>query len=448
MKVTQYITAENLRFSPREVYPSVNMDGAIKLSLGKEIGNDFLGFGVAITGSSCYELNTMQPDDRTELLKRIYTKEGLGLSVGRLSVGSSDYSAELYSYDDVDGDISLEHFSIDRDKAYIIPMIKEIIKINPDIYLYASPWSPPAWMKTGGSLCGGYMRREYIDCYAEYIVKYLKAYAECGINIRALTPQNETEQKQHGLMPACDWHPDIEAEFISVLRKKLDENGMDVKIWMYDYNFDGVPRVKWCLDNHKALLDDCDGIAFHYYRGSIEQTDVLKQAYPNMKMHFTEGGPRLFDNYGTDWCKWSIMMSKVLNHGFGSFTGWNLMLDETGGPNIGPYFCGGLVTLNSQSGELSYSGQYKALRAISGFMQKGATVYQTVLEDNFIGMFRYPQKDAPMTAAAFRNPDGDLVYILTNPDKSSKKQVQFFEGGTWWYVELLPDTVSTIVVKK
>ena len=140
-------------------------------------------------------------------------------------------------------------------------------------------------------------------------------------------------------------------------------------------------------------------------------------------------------------------MSKVLNHGFGSFTGWNLMLDETGGPNIGPYFCGGLVTLNSQSGEITYSGQYKAFNAISRFMDKGAVIYSTALEGNDIGMFRYPAKDVAMTSAAFRNPDGKLVYILTNPDKSSKKQVQLFEGDTWWYVELLPDTVSTIVVE-
>lgn len=101
----------------------------------------------------------MPAEARTAVLKSIYTKEGLGLSVERLSVGSSDYSAELYSYDNVDGDVSLEHFSIDRDKKHIIPMIKKILNVNPDLYLYASPWSPPAWMKTGGSLCGGYMRR-------------------------------------------------------------------------------------------------------------------------------------------------------------------------------------------------------------------------------------------------------------------------------------------------
>ncbi len=138
---------------------------------------------------------------------------------------------------------------------------------------------------------------------------------------------------------------------------------------MYDYNFDGVPRVMWMLGHHKQLAEHCNGVAFHYYRGAVEDTETVQKAYPDMELHFTEGGPRLLDNYATDWCKWSIMMAKVLNQRFQSFTGWNLLLDETGGPNIGPYFCGGLVTLNSISGELSYSGQYHAFRHLSHFFK-------------------------------------------------------------------------------
>ncbi len=447
MNIKQYITGDNLPFVQRYIYPAQNMANAIKISVTDDkVSDDFLGFGVAITGSSCYELSIMEPSAREALLKDMYTKDGIGLSVGRLSIGASDYSAELYSYDDVENDIELKHFSIERDMAYIIPMIKEILKVNPDLYLYASPWSPPAWMKTGGDMCGGYMREEYLDCYAEYIIKYLKAYEECGIKIKALTVQNETEQKQHGLMPACDWHPDLEAKFVSILKSKLRERNMDVKIWIYDYNFDGVPRVLWTLDNHKKLMDDCDGIAFHYYRGAIEDTAVIGERYPSMKMHFTEGGPRLFDNYSTDWCKWGIMMSKVLNHAYGSFTGWNLLLDETGGPNIGPYFCGGLATLNSVNGELSFSGQYKAFKHIAKFMQKGAVVKRVELDGDRTGMFKFPSKQQSMTAAAFDNPDGSRYVILTNPD-SAKKQIQLEIGGERYYVELLPNTLSTVEIK-
>lgn len=110
----------------------------------------------------------MPCEKRRAYLRDIFTKEGLGLSVGRIPVGSSDYSAELYSYDDVPGDIELKHFSIDRDREYIIPMIREVLVVNPDIFLFASPWSPPGWMKNGGSMCGGSMREEFIECYADY----------------------------------------------------------------------------------------------------------------------------------------------------------------------------------------------------------------------------------------------------------------------------------------
>lgn len=445
MKVTQYLTTEGLSFVTRPIFSSVPMSGARKVTrTEKVVSDDFLGFGVAITGSSCYDLALMQPDERTKLLRDIYTKEGIGLSVARLSIGSSDYSAELYSYDDVEGDTALAHFSVERDEAYIIPMIKEILAVNPDLYLFASPWSPPGWMKTSGSLCGGYMRMEYVDCYADYIIRFIEEYEKRGIHISAITPQNEPETQQHGQMPACIWHPDVEAAFVKVLRRKLDARGMDTKIWMYDYNFDNWLRVRWSLDTHEGLLESCGGVAFHYYRGAIEQTRALQEAYPGLKLHFTEGGPRLYDNYATDWCKWSIMMSKVLNQNYGSFTGWNLMLDETGGPNVGPFFCGGLVTRNSVSGELSYSGQYKAFRHIAKFMEKGATVYETALSENTSGMFAYPKSLPNPQISALRNPDGTLLYLIVNPSPE-KSQIELSEGGRTWYVECLPNSVSTVV---
>ncbi|MBE6554021.1 MAG: hypothetical protein E7666_06745 [Ruminococcaceae bacterium] len=447
MKVTQYITNDSLQFATRPIFRSTKMSGALTLrETGTVVSDDFLGFGVAITGSSCYELSLMEPERRRALIEEVYGKNGIGLSIARLSVASSDYSAELYSYDDVENDTALTHFSIDRDRAYIIPMIREILAVNPDLFLYASPWSPPGWMKTGGNMCGGYMRAEYIECYADYIVKFLEEYAKCGIKIAALTPQNEPETQQHGQMPACIWHPDIEAAYISVLRRKLRERGMDVQIWMFDQNLDNYLRVNWMLDTYSQLRKDCDGAAFHYYRGSIEQTRAVREKYPEIKIHFTEGGPRLYDHYDTDWCKWGLTVSRALNEGLSSFTGWNLMLDETGGPNIGPYFCGGLIMRNSISGDLSYSGQFKAFRHVAKFMKKGAKVLELLIDDNTYGTYRFPKEDAPLQASLIENPDGSRAYLLINRD-STKRQVQFFEGGTWWYVEMLPNTVSTVVVE-
>lgn len=449
MKGTQFITSENRTFAQYPVFSTLWRSGALTLTREHTaVSDDFRGFGVAITGSSCYLLNQMDPSRRREVIEDLYGKNGIGLSVARLSVGASDYSAETYSYDDVPNDVTLEHFSVDRDRAYVIPMIREILAVKPDLYLFASPWSPPGWMKTNGRMCGGYMRDKYVECYADYIIKFLEAYEECGIHISALTPQNEPETQQHGQMPACIWHPDTEARFVSVLREKLNAKGMDTEIWMYDYNFDNAERVLTSLNDHEALRRDASGIAFHYYRGDISQCAEIQSAYPELKMHFTEGGPRLYDNYATDWCKWGIMMSEVLHYGFGSFTGWNLMLNENGGPNVGPFFCGGLLTVNSQSGELAYSGQYKAFRHVAPFMEKGSRVYRVGIDRNHFGMFGFGTDRArhTMHAVSFRTPDGKIVYILANADKE-KRQVQFCENGEWWYAELLPNSLSTVVLE-
>lgn len=449
MNATQYLTVKDAEFQKIPVFPSAKLSGIKTFRRTDKILNDsFLGCGVAITGSSCYNLAKMSRSDRETLIRGIYGDDGLGLSVARLTIASSDYSAELYSYDEVEGDTDLKHFSIERDMAYVIPMIKEILKVRPDLYIFASPWSPPSWMKTGGSFGGGYMRREYIDCYAEYIVRYVKEYAKCGIKISALTPQNEVETDQGGKMPACIWHPDIEAEFAVKLRQKLDENGLDVKIWIHDHNFSGWKRVKWMLDTHKELYDSCDGVAFHYYDGSIEDTLALKQAYPKLNFNFTEGGPRLYDNYGTDWGKWGIMLSKALNCGYKSFTGWNLMLDQYGGPNVGPFFCGGLVTRNNQTEALSYSGQYKAFSHVSRFMKKNAVVYELEQDENHMAMFAFPpSRYIPIQASCIDNGDGNLCYIFVNAN-TAKEQIQLYENGQWHYAELLPESISTIVFEK
>ena len=442
-------TDKDHSLTEREIFASQYVPGAVALQVSDQSYSGFDGFGVALTPSSCYELSLMEPTERKELLRKIYTKDGLGLSVGRICVGSSDYSPELYSYDDYPFDTSLEHFSVERDEKYIIPMIKEILEINPDIYLFASPWSPPGWMKTGGTMCGGYMREQYVDCYADYIIKFIKAYAEHGIKVSAITPQNEPNTQQNGKMPACIWHPEIEARFIKLLRQKIQEENLDVKIWMYDHSFNDTERVLWSLENCKGLSDDCDGVAFHYYGGNIEQTKAVKEAFPNLELHFTEGGPRLTDNYDTDWCKWGLMMIKTLKTGYRSFTGWNLMLDETGGPNIGPFLgiCGGLVTRDSRSGEFSYSGQYKAFSHIAPYITSNSQIFPISTSDAYnLDMSHYPIYQREIEGVLIDNQDGKRTVVLVNPNNYGF-QTQIEINGKLWYIELYADSMCTITIK-
>lgn len=447
MNGVQIFTDQNHFLAEQEIFSGVEQVSRAKLlEIEEQTNVGFKGLGVAITGASCYELSLMEPEERKALLKKIYSRDGIGLSVGRLSIGSSDYSAELYSYDEVPEDVELKHFSIERDEKYIIPMIKEIIEVNPDIYLFASPWSPPGWMKTGGSMCGGYMREAYIECYGDYIVKFIEAYAEHGIKIQALTPQNEANTDQYGRMPACIWHPEMEAKFIQILRRKFAEHNLDVKIWMYDHQFSDANRVLWQLNECEGLAENCDGVAFHYYRGTIEETQKVSKAYPSLELHFTEGGPRLKENYDCDWCKWGIMISKALQHNYKSFTGWNLMLNEMGGPNIGPYLCGGLVTRDSITGELSYSGQYKAFCHIAPYINEKSRISSVVTSDVFGEEIHcYPKCKKEITGFAIDNQDGKLVLVLINPNEG-KLQTKFHMKDVWWYAELMPNSISTLIV--
>ena len=434
--------------SVNRIFPTLPMNGATRLHVSDKYTTGFYGFGLALTPSTCYELSLMEASERKEFLRHIYSKDGLGLSVGRICIGSCDYSPEIYSYDDVAFDTELKHFSIERDEAYVIPMIKEILEINPDIYLFASPWSPPYWMKTGGSMCGGYMRDIYLDCYGDYIVKFIKAYAEHGIRISAVTPQNETSTQQSAKMPACIWHPETEAKFISILSDKFKQNGLDVKLWMYDHNFNDTERVLWSLENCEGLSDNCSGVAFHYYEGTIEQTAIVKEKYPNLNLHFTEGGPRLTQNYDCDWCKWGLMISKAIKVGYSSFTGWNLMLNEFGGPNVGPYIgvCGGFVTLDSRTNELVYSGQYKAYSHIVPFITPKSKLYSISVDETFdMCISSYPSCDKKIEGVLIDNSDGKKIAVLVNPNTHGI-QTQIEIAGKLWYVELLADSIATLEI--
>lgn len=440
-----FTTNEHGEYIERSIFAGAALSGVCTAEKESKESMGFLGCGVAITGSSCYNLSLMKKEERIALLEELYTKKGLGFNIARLTVGASDYSGELYSYDDAEFDTELEHFSIDRDMAYIIPVIKEIKEINPDIKFFASPWSPPGWMKTGGSIGGGYMRRKYLSCYADYFVKYIEAYREQGIDIYAVTPQNEPETQQGGTMPACIWHPDLEAEFVLMLKAKFEQNSINTKIWLFDHNFSSVKRVMWCLEEYPELLDTLDGVAFHYYGGNVTETERISEKYPSLSLHFTEGGPRLYDNYATDWCKWGLMLIKALKSGYSSFTGWNLMLDETGGPNVGPFFCGGLVTRNFVSGELSFSGQYKAFKHIAPFINEASKIHTLSISGQEDAMFGYNgKKEYSAEGVSVENADGKQILILVNP-KDTKMQVQYEKNGEWYYIELLPKTIATIV---
>jgi glucosylceramidase len=391
-----------------------------------------LGFGAALTDAACWMLSRLPSAPREQLMEELFSSEGLALSVCRICVGASDYARTPYTFDDTPDDLEMKHFSIDHDRAYIIPMIREARAANPDLFLFSSPWSPPGWMKTAGSTFGGWMREKYLEPYARYYLRFLKDYAAAGAAVQALTPQNEVETDQRCLMPACFWHPEFEMALVrDFLGPWLERDGMDVKIWLLDHNYAQWQRVAWQL-KAPGVRRYVDGVAFHPYEGTPDMMDNLRRNDPHLALYWTEGGPHLDKNYATEWCRWSREITGILRHGCRSYTGWNVALDEAGRPNIGPFKCGGFVTLDSKTRRVTRSAQYWALGHFSKFMTRGSVRIGSTGEI----------KDVVHVAAV--NPDGRRVLVVTNSAPAART-VRVQEGRWSAAVRLPGDSVTTLL---
>jgi glucosylceramidase len=427
----RFARMSGLRWQTAAAKPS---EQAIILNPEKEF-QPILGFGAAFTDAACYTFNQLSPSARERLFHELFHPAEMGLNVCRTCIGSSDYSTKLYSYDEGEPDPELKRFSIAQDRQYILPMLREARKANPEIFLFSSPWSPPGWMKAGGSMLGGSMRRLYMPAYANYFAKFLQAYAEEGVLIQAVTPQNEVDTDQNGRMPACIWPQEYEIEFVrDHLGPLLEKQGLSTKIWILDHNYNLWGRAVAELDD-AGLRKYCNAIAWHGYVGTPDMMTKAHQAHPDAEMHWTEGGPDYTNpDYLTDWAKWGETFTAVLRNWCGSITGWNLALDELGRPNIGPFPCGGLVAIHSQTREITRSGQYWGMAHFSRAIRRGARRFDS--ESALTGI----------SHAAFANPDGTRVLVVTNSGPAQTATVQM--GAMQADVALDKDSVTTWVWSK
>ncbi len=390
-----------------------------------------LGFGAALTDASCYMLNQLSPSAREKILHEMFHPSEMGLNVCRICMGASDYSASVYSYDEGEPDPNLDRFSIEHDRAYILPVLREARAVNPDLFIFSSPWSPPGWMKSSGTMLGGSMRRRYIPNYAQYFIKFLRAYAAEGVPVQAVTPQNEVDTDQDGRMPACIWPQEYEIEFVQKLGPALRENGLNTQIWILDHNYNLWGRAVCTIDN-PTVRQYSNAVAWHGYVGGAEMMSKFREFHPDAAMHWTEGGPDYTSpDYLTDWAKWANTFSEVLRNGCDSITAWNIALDEQGRPNIGPFPCGGVVTINSQSKEITRSGQFWAFAQFARFIRRGAKRFAT-------------QSSAPdLGHVAVGNPDGSSVLVLANNGPARSVSVQL--GTRLAEVPLEENSVTTLV---
>jgi glucosylceramidase len=374
-----------------------------------------LGFGGAFTDASCYLLSRMDAEQRRKLLNEFFGQDGLGLSMGRTCMGASDYSRTAYSYDDATApDPELKHFSIAHDRSYILPVLREALSVQPELFLFSTPWSPPGWMKAGGSLLGGSMRKQYFAAYAQYFVKFLEGYKAEGVPIRAVTTQNEVDTDQDGRMPAALWGQEYEMGFIKgFLGPALRSANLDTKIWLLDHNYDLWGRALDMLSDPE-VFKYVDGVAWHGYVGEPDAMTRVHNSFPTKNAYWTEGGPDYTaPDYATDWAKWAGTYAQILKNWARCIVAWNLVLDEKGRPNIGPFNCGGMVTLDSKTQKLSRSGQYWAFAHYAKMVRRGAQVIATSSDD------------AGVEHVAFANPDSGNVLVLTNAGDERRVECRF-----------------------
>jgi glucosylceramidase len=354
----------------------------------------------------------------------------MSLNVCRTCIGSADAAASVYSFDDGDPDPELKRFSIDHDRAYILPVLREARAVNSELFLFGSPWSPPGWMKDNGSMLGGCMRHTYMPSYAKYFVRFLADYAAAGVPVQAITIQNEVDADQQGLMPACFWPQDYEAEFVREhLGPEFERSGVKTQIWIIDHNYNLWGRAIAELET-EGVRKYVNGIAWHGYSGEPEMMSRVQDAFPDLPMHWTEGTPDYNDpEYMKCWAAWGQKFTAILRNSCTSVTAWCFATDEHGKPNIGPYPCGGILTIDSKTHAIYHCGQFWALSHFSRFVKRGAVRIDSD------GSYK------DLSHVAFANPDGSLVVILTNAGNARTTELRL--GRHVASVSVPPNSVMT-----
>ena len=253
---------------------------------------EFIGFGGALTGSTCYNLSTCTKDVQQQILNEYFSENKMNYSICRISIASSDFNLKSYSYSNKN---DLSDFSISEDTKYVVPIIKEAQNRNIDLKFLASPWSPPAFMKDNKKLIlGGKLLPEFKKTYSKYLVKFIKTYKEKGINIDYITIQNEPMAKQ--IWESCIYTPEEEMDLlVNYIYPEFKKNNIETKLLIWDHNKDKLLQRAIDSFNVPGTIDKISGIAFHWYTGDhFENIELLNKMFPKKLLVHTEGCTRLF----------------------------------------------------------------------------------------------------------------------------------------------------------
>ena len=416
---TQSTTGQTITIDPARTYQTID------------------GFGFALTEGSAQLIMHMDPAKRAALLQNLFTTTGdnIGVSYLRLSIGASDMNADVYSYDDLPAgqtDPSLAHFSLAHDQVALIPLLKEILAIDPKIDILGSPWSAPLWMKTNHGAQGGVLEPQYFPAYAQYFVKYIQGMKAQGITIDAITIQNEPLNEKN--TPSMLMLAPEQADFIANdLGPAFQKAGIHTKIILYDHTLD-PPLYPLSILRDPAAAKYVDGSGFHLYGGSVDAMTQVHDAFPNKNIYFTEQSITQRDN--ADPMDISRTVAQVIigvsRNWSKNILLWNLAADPANRPhtsNGGCGSCSGALTIDGDT--VTRNVAYYTLAQASKFVPPGS------VRVGSNGLETLPN-------VAFKTPDGKQALIVSNTSGSTQR-FTVHSGSQSFATSLEDGSVATYV---
>jgi len=422
------------------------------------------GFGFALTGGSAELMMKMSSAERAILINELFGTDGsnIGVSYIRLTIGSSDLNSFVFSYDDLpegETDPELEKFNLSQDLHDVIPVMKEILAINPGIKILASPWSAPTWMKTNNRVKAGSLKPEYFGTYAQYFVRYIEAMAEHSIRIDAITVQNEPLNSNN--TPSMQMLPGDQKIFIrDHLGPAFDSAGINTKIIIFDHNLDRIDYPLSILNDPEAAKY-VDGSGFHHYGGELSAMTLMHITHPEKNLYFTE--QMVVERPGSGNIEIAMQVERLIIGAMQNWSRnvilWNFAADPNNDPHTddgGCPMCQGAVTIDGDSvtRNLAYYTIAHASRYVRpGSVRIGSTQYGDPLvsltqdeehrdSDGYrVGVSR---NEDVFPNVAFRRPDGKIVLIVVNDSfNNSGFRIQY--RGATAYLRLMPGAVGTYI---
>jgi glucosylceramidase len=401
------------------------------------------GFGACFNEMGWEALLSLPEVERGKILNDLFSKSGMNFTFCRMPLGSNDYSLSYYSYNDVPEDFEMKNFNIDRDRYILVPYIKAAMKINPDLKIWASPWSPPSWMKVNNHYAMGAnttvkqmspgktiqnnatafkMANAYLDAYSLYFSKFVQAYQKEGIAISRVMVQNEVFYQPH--WQSCTWRPEDIAFFVGkYLGPRFKEDQIKTEIWLGTVN-GADPNYERTVLNNKDAAAYIKGIGLQWdAKQAIATIHKEYPTYPIMQTESECGNGE--NNWKSAEYTWSLI-NHYLNNGANSYMYWNMVLDSTGRSTWG-WTQNMLVSINTQTKAVKYNPEYYLMKHLSHFVLPGAKRLQT---------------SGGVDHLAFVNPDGTIILLLMNLEEADKK-VTVAAGGKTVEIPLKAKSFNT-----